>query len=184
MRQKRRAIPAAERRQAAHQLLRQLHKLPQFLTAKRIAIYLPNDGEIDTQAVIQDLWRRKVEVFLPVLHPVRKGHLWFVHYTPNTRMKPNRYKIDEPDIRFQTRVSRRYLSVVCFPLVAFDAKGNRLGMGGGFYDRSFSFMTTQAFGPTLIGCAYQCQECDQLSSEDWDVPLAWIATEKQLINPL
>jgi 5-formyltetrahydrofolate cyclo-ligase len=71
------------------------------------------------------------------------------------------------------------MSLVCLPLVAFDARGNRLGMGGGFYDRTLAFMRNKGQKPSLAGCAYAFQEVPLLPAESWDIPLTLIVTDHQ-----
>lgn len=69
------------------------------------------------------------------------------------------------------------------PLVAFDAKGRRLGMGGGFYDRAFAFKNKyKRLGPMLIGLAHSIQEVESLDVEHWDIPLDAIVTEKKVFT--
>jgi len=68
------------------------------------------------------------------------------------------------------------------PLVAFDLTGNRLGRGGGYYDRTFAFMREKHRNhPYLLGLAYHWQQIDALPREDWDIPLAGIVTEKAIL---
>lgn len=177
IRRKRRALTPARRRQAAHLLLNQLHQSSQFLAADRIALYLTNDGEIDTQYVVDDIQKRGKQVFLPVLHPLKKGHLSFIRYDQDTRMRDNCYGISEPDFRYGQRVQARFLDIICLPLVAFDERGNRLGMGGGYYDRTLAFMHQPGPRPQLIGCAYEFQQLPMLPAESWDIPITAIATE-------
>lgn len=177
IRRKRRSLSPARRRHAAHKLLSQLHQSARFMSAQRIALYLTNDGEIDTQFVIEDIQQRGKQVFLPVLHPFNKGHLTFIRYDRKTRMRQNHYGIAEPDFRYGQRIQARFLDVVCLPLVAFDQRGNRLGMGGGYYDRTFAFMQQSGPQPQLIGCAYEFQQLPMLPAESWDIPLSAIATE-------
>lgn len=187
IRRKRRSLSPQQRRQAGHGLLTSLRQNARFCAAQRVALYLSNDGEIDTRNVIEDLWRRGKQVFLPVLHPVRKGHLSFIRYDSNTVMRNNRYGIAEPDFGRSKRVNTRFLSMVCLPLVAFDQRGNRLGMGGGYYDRTLAFMTQTPCGiadakgqqPELVGCAYAFQQVPQLPAESWDIGISAIATDNE-----
>ena len=66
------------------------------------------------------------------------------------------------------------------PLVAFSAAGTRLGMGGGYYDRSFAFRHGRGAPPRLVGVGYGFQREDALAAEPWDVPLDAVATEAGL----
>jgi len=180
MRTKRRSLTASQRRQASQRLLHSLRHSPRFQFSRRVAVYLTNDSEIDTAVFIRDLQKRGKQLFLPVLHPLRKGHLSFLPYRRNTPMQTNRFGIAEPDFRRWRAVPARYLDLVCMPLVAFDNAGNRLGMGGGFYDRTLAFMHRPGNKPALIGCAFECQQTESLPAEPWDIPLSAIATEQQL----
>jgi 5-formyltetrahydrofolate cyclo-ligase len=67
------------------------------------------------------------------------------------------------------------------PLVGFDASGNRMGMGGGYYDRTFSFKSLKKGlrGPTLIGLAHEIQRVEELPVESWDIPLTAIVTDQK-----
>ena len=174
MRNIRRNLSTRQQNHAATRLKQLLSQNPSFKYAKRIALYLPNDGEVDTRLAIKQAWKNGQTVYLPVLDPIRKGFLWFVEYKANSQMRNNRFGIAEPDLRFNSRISPRFIQVVGLPLVAFDKQGNRLGMGGGFYDRSFEFCHQSATKPKLFGLAHQCQQVDKLPTESWDIQLAGI----------
>lgn len=178
IRHARRALSTTSRRQAAVGLLHSLRNSAHFQHSQHIGIYLTNDGEIDTSLLIKDLRQRGKTLYLPALHPLRKGHLSFTHWQAQTPMVNNRYGIAEPKFYRQRVIPARYLDLVCMPLVAFDSQGNRLGMGGGFYDRTLAFMRHSKQKPALIGLAYELQKVTDLPLEPWDVPLNGIATEK------
>jgi len=178
MRQRRRALTPQQQARAERVLAKHLFADMRNRKCRRIAAYLANDGEVSTQAVIQDCWHRGVEVYLPVLNPLKKGHLLFVRYEPGSPMRDNRFGIAEPDPTRNKALPSRHLDLVLMPLVAFDDQGNRLGMGGGFYDRSFEFRRpdkqASPHKPRLIGLAHHCQRSVQLPIEPWDIPLSEI----------
>lgn len=174
MRQARRGLSKTAQKRAANRLKQQLNQTPHFKYAHHVALYLPNDGEVDTFPAILQAWSYGQKVYLPVLDPIRKGFLWFVEYRADSRMRSNRFGIAEPDPRFNRRIPARFLRAVGLPLVAFDSAGNRLGMGGGFYDRSFEFCRHQGTKPNLFGLAHQCQEVNELPTESWDIQLTTI----------
>jgi 5-formyltetrahydrofolate cyclo-ligase len=174
MRQARRSLSIRQQQQAALKLKQQLNQNPSFKYAKRLALYLANDGEVNTQLAIQHAWQQGKKVYLPVLDPIRKGHLWFIEYKPDSKMRKNRFAIIEPDPKYNRRIKARFLQVVGFPLVAFDRQGNRLGMGGGFYDRTFAFCQQPGLKPKLFGLAHHCQQVDSLPTESWDVQLTGV----------
>jgi 5-formyltetrahydrofolate cyclo-ligase len=184
IRQKRRELDINRQLQHAHSLARLITRQPLFLNAKRIACYLAEDGEIDPSYIIEKAWQYKKEVFLPILPPTGNS-LVFAPFKPDTKLKPNRFNIDEPDVHPNQWIRARQLNLVLLPLVVFDTNGNRLGMGGGFYDRSLAFTRhrQQWHSPHLIGLAHELQKVDALDCEPWDVPLNLIATEQDLYKP-
>jgi 5-formyltetrahydrofolate cyclo-ligase len=179
MRQLRNKLSQTEQRLAAEQLRRTIQRHLLFRRHARVALYLPNDGEIDPRPLIKTLRKRRIRCYLPVLHPIRKKHLWFFRFSEDTKMQTNRFGIKEPCIRYGEKIPPWTLSAAFFPLVAFDRKGGRLGMGGGFYDRTFAKKASRLYNNVkLIGLAHHFQEVDELPIEPWDVPLSAIATDK------
>lgn len=144
------------------------------LLAQTVAVFLSFDGELDTRPLIDQLWRAGKRVYLPVLHPFSPGNLLFLHYHPSSDLVVNRLKIREPklDVRDVLPLSR--LDVLVTPLVAFDAAGQRLGMGGGFYDRTLQNWRRHRLQP--VGYAHDCQQVDALPTEQWDIPLPAVIT--------
>jgi 5-formyltetrahydrofolate cyclo-ligase len=181
MRIARKSLNAEQRSIAGRSLLTHLQSIDQFNDANSIALYLTSDGEIDPIHVIEYCWALGKQVFLPVLDPDKHNQLLFINYLKDTPMCLNKYKISEPAAPYQNTLDANQLDLVLLPLVAFDDSGSRMGMGGGYYDRSFAFKTqTLAATPHLIGLAHQLQKVDQLAVESWDIPLAAIVTDKQI----
>ncbi|KLV06801.1 5-formyltetrahydrofolate cyclo-ligase [Photobacterium aquae] len=176
IRKTRRALSTSEQNRAAQALLARCQVSDTLKQAHHIALYLTNDGELDTEPLIHWLWQAGKHVYLPVLHPFSKGHLLFLGYSPNTPMAPNRFGIAEPVLDIRRVCPIANLDVVCTPLVAFDATGHRLGMGGGYYDRTLSRWHHHREGPRPIGLAHDCQQVASLPSQSWDVPLPEIIT--------
>ena len=106
-----------------------------------------------------------------------RGNLLFLHYTPETPLVHNRFNILEPELDVRHVLPLGSLDVVLTPLVAFDSAGQRLGMGGGFYDRTLQ--NWQHRGPYPIGLAHDCQQVEQVPVEHWDIPLPEIVTPAQ-----
>jgi 5-formyltetrahydrofolate cyclo-ligase len=120
--------------------------------------------------------------FLPILHPLKKNRLWFIEYTPDTHLAPNRFGILEPTRAGKGLVPAWSLDLVLMPVVAFDCKANRLGMGLGYYDMTFKLHQRHAFSPpVLLGLAYEFQCVAKLPVDSWDVPLDGIVTEKRIL---
>ncbi len=175
----RRQISRAERRAASAALARRLSALPAFRRARRIAAYWPADGELDPLPALAHAFAAGKACYLPVLCPQRDGHLHFAPWWPGASLARNRFGIHEPAVPRRTWLPPRMLDLVLLPLVGFDAAGNRLGMGGGYYDRSFAFLARRPWRrPCLIGIGFDRQRVPQLPQRPWDVPLDAVLTER------
>jgi 5-formyltetrahydrofolate cyclo-ligase len=176
MRQKRRSLPPRQKTSAARELARHVLQTRLFQQASRIACFISNDGEIDTEPLIRAAWQADKQIYLPVLASGGAPRLRFRPYRHDTAMQHNRYDIPEPAAG--ALLDGRQFDLVLMPLVAFDAYGNRLGMGGGYYDRTFAHLhQLQHRRPRLLGLAYAFQQVNMLAAQPWDVPLWAVATE-------
>ena len=162
-------LTALQQQQAEDSITQQALALIEERNAQHIALYLSFDGEISTDKLIKILWAQGKQVYLPVLHPFNPNHLLFLRYLPDTPMLKNKFGILEPKLNVQSVLPLEELDILFTPLVAFDKQGNRLGMGGGFYDRTLQNWRNSSFIP--VGLAHQCQQVEQLPTEAWDVPL-------------
>ncbi|WP_428773055.1 5-formyltetrahydrofolate cyclo-ligase [Vibrio sp.] len=180
IRQKRNLLSSDDQYQAGQDLIRQFLSLDEYPKSQHIALYLSTDGEIDTMPLIEALWQRRKQIYLPVLHPFSSGQLLFLNFAPSTPMVYNKYGIIEPKLDKRLVKPVEQLDLIATPLVGFDAQGHRLGMGGGYYDRTLARWHNDAQGPRAIGLAHDCQYVDQLPTESWDVPLTKIVTPSQI----
>jgi 5-formyltetrahydrofolate cyclo-ligase len=147
-----------------------------FKQAEHIACYFSVKDELSTEVIFTSLWRTNKHCYLPVVTTVAH-EMRFAYYDRTTSLTNNRYNILEPTnpVYFQNQS----LDIVLVPLVAFDKKGWRLGMGGGYYDKSFSFLCNKSrpAKPLMIGLAFSQQEADSIPHDDWDVSLDAVITE-------
>ena len=181
LRKARRALTPSEQRQAALGVYRQLAQHPLFRRAKHISLYLPTDGEIDPRLLLRAAQRRGKATYLPVLSAWPRTKMVFQRVRPGDKLLPNRFRILEPRVNAQRQRQVWALDLVLLPLVGFDDAGGRLGMGGGFYDRSLAYLARRNSWrkPTLLGLAHECQKVERLAQASWDVPLAGTVTDKQ-----
>ena len=170
IRAERKSLSRAERLLADKSLIRRVKNLAVFRGAKRIGLYLAFDGEPALTTLITTSCHRKL--FAPVL--LNRG-LAFTPFDENSRTKINRLGILEPTLT--TCVEPTSLDLVLTPLVAFDNEGVRLGLGGGHYDRCFSFLRAVSWRsrPILLGVGYEFQRISYIEPKSWDVRL-WGAT--------
>lgn len=175
-RRSRRALTPRERAEKSRAVCRHIHRSAVFRRTYRLALYAAAPEEVDLSALARHAWCVKKAVFLPVLRPYRPPRLWFGRWIAGRRLRPNRYGTLEPPARYASGTSLHALSVVLTPVVAFDAAGNRIGMGKGYYDRSFAFRHHRGV-PRLVGVAFDCQRVHAIPARPWDVPLDAIVTE-------
>lgn len=178
IRQRRRALTPEQQQEMGQQAATRMMTYPPVVMAHTVAVFLSFDGELDTQPLIEQLWRAGKRVYLPVLHPFSAGNLLFLNYHPQSELVMNRLKIHEPklDVRDVLPLSR--LDVLITPLVAFDEYGQRLGMGGGFYDRTLQ--NWQHYKMQPVGYAHDCQLVEKLPVEEWDIPLPAVVTPSKV----
>ncbi|MBY0737072.1 5-formyltetrahydrofolate cyclo-ligase [Klebsiella sp. M581] len=174
IRQRRRALTPEQQTQFALHAADRMMAYPPVLLAQTVAVFLSFDGELDTRPLIDQLWRAGKRVYLPVLHPFSPGNLLFLHYHPSSDLVVNRLNIREPKLDVRDVLPLSQLDVLVTPLVAFDAAGQRLGMGGGFYDRTLQNWRQHRLQP--VGYAHDCQQVDALPTEQWDIPLLAVIT--------
>jgi 5-formyltetrahydrofolate cyclo-ligase len=172
-------VTPVQRMSAALAALQSWMEGPLFLTNQQIACYFAQDNEFDCTPFIKAVWGAKKQCFLPVLSDQETKTLTFAAYHPNDVLCLNRYNILEPENK--TIFPIEALDLVFVPLVGFDLQGNRLGMGGGYYDRTFAHGHKKIINkPYLIGLAYECQYVPMLPLEPHDVLLDAVLTEKKL----
>jgi len=183
VRLKRNALTAQQQVSASLKLCQQLINSKNIQQANRIALYLANDAELSLQPFIEWCWQQNKQVYLPVLHPFCAGYLLFLRYENKTKMKLNKYNIAEPELNVSAVCPAAHLDIICTPLVAFDSQGERLGMGGGFYDRTLADIASRdcmhSNSVKIIGLAHDCQQVEQVPTEAWDIPLPEIFTPTQ-----
>lgn len=163
---------------AQRRLSLQLRQHLPLLKAKKIASYLPSNGEISPLGIHKKFHRSRI--FLPRITHFNSARMAF-YPSKNKRLK-NRYNIVEP-LPLGTPTQLISCDIILVPLVAFDRQGNRIGMGAGFYDRALSFKQHNKMSrPLLIGLAHHFQEVDNIRVQDWDIPLDAILTDHELIK--
>lgn len=164
-------------------ICKQLTSSPEYLACSRIALYLSHDNEVQPEQLLARSWSLGKSCYLPILKPEPLKGLWFGRYKKESKLMANRYGILEPAFSNKTQALAPAwtLDIALVPLVAFDLNGNRLGMGGGYYDRTFAYLRRHNYlrKPRLIGLAFECQKVEQLPCQTWDIPLDGVITEER-----
>ncbi len=161
------ALGTLEREKASKIIVDIVARSSWFRSGKFVACYLPMQEEVDTWLLIERAWRMKKRIFAPVIE--KKLVMRFCELTPKSRLVANRYGLFEP--QGGNIIAPRALDLVIAPVVAFDTDGNRVGMGGGYFDRTFSFLRNRQhlFHPKLIGVAFACQQVEKIAPNPWDI---------------
>lgn len=178
LRTRRLQLDPRQRKEAARLAAGQFKRLRWWNNAKRVALYYPIGGELDPRPLRRLAGADAKLFYLPRLWPIRGKRLGFIRWQADTRWHRNRYGILEPVGGWGQLLSARQVDLVVTPLLGFDGNCNRLGTGGGYYDRSFAFRNrhSRITRPRLVGLAYDCQLTGALERQPWDVPLDAVVT--------
>lgn len=173
LRARRQALSDAEQSAAAAACCWQLKQLAEWPELSHIGLYFARDGELDPRTIIESAWDAGKQLYLPV---VAGQLLQFRHWPAGEATITGEYGLQEPR-RHNLCREVADLDLLLLPLVAFDPRGNRLGMGGGFYDRCLATLDARAAGiPRVFGLGHSFQQLDEVPVDDWDQPLQGVIT--------
>lgn len=176
LRARRRSVPAGQRRRAERRFRRNLERGLGPRRVEHVALYLAGDGELDPLPGLAAPRFAGARLYLPALDRTRRGAMHFRPWRQEQRLRANRFGIGEPGRHERARAAWA-LDVILVPLVGFDDRGHRLGMGGGFYDRALNDLARRPRRPRLIGVAFEFQRLTRLDEADWDQPLDQVITD-------
>lgn len=175
----RRALPHYQQHAQAKRLSAMLKRCPEFNRAKYIASYLPSDGEIDPALIHKIAWTLGKRIYLPVA--TKSKSLRFIPFTRQTPLVTGPWGIKQP--RCAARIAKAIsLDLILVPLVAFDSKGNRLGRGGGYYDRFLTHTKRKRQSLKSLGLSHTVQQVKKVPTEEWDVALSGVVTPRQVFR--
>ena len=183
IRESRQAVPKPYATQASAKFVELIVDLEWYQNADRIAAYLPFNGEADPLPLMDRAIVDGKQVFVPVI-VAKSEPLKFEAWTRDTEVSNNRFNIREPEASVDS-ISPTDLDLVITPLVAFDGQRNRLGVGGGYYDRTFAFLNniaTKSRETILVGLAYELQRIKTIDSKSHDVELDAVVTEMGILT--
>lgn len=182
LRKQRRALSPRQQQAATRKLLQRLVYHPLFRQAERIGLYYASDGEIDPMPLVAHPKSRGKSFFLPIVARGKPDSMVFRYYRQGHKLGRNQYHIPEPYGRKRARFAKE-LDLILAPLVGFDRRGCRIGMGGGYYDRTLCFKRLfPGSKPAYIGLAHHFQELEVIEFQTWDVFLQGIVTDREYIR--
>jgi 5-formyltetrahydrofolate cyclo-ligase len=173
-------LPQRERVAAGIRVARHADLVFRLQAGQRIALYVSLPEELDASPLLALARHRRCEIFLPCIEDYRARRMSFRRETAT--LVRNRFGIPEP-VRGEV-IASRWLDLVFVPLVAFDARGTRLGLGAGFYDRALAWRHVRRSwrGPRLIGLAYSFQQVPAIEQQSHDVHLDVVVTEQGVVR--
>ncbi len=177
------ALTDAQLAESAQRLSERFSSTPEYRQAQSITAYWPVRGEADVRPLIEQALQTGKRVYLPIVGD--NGLLRFAPYDRGCVLENNRLGIPEPQAAPDALVDPHELELVIVPLTVFDGQGNRLGMGGGFYDRSFAFLNEEPdrARPILAGAAHEFQHTERLPTCSWDIPARLVVTDQRIWRP-
>jgi 5-formyltetrahydrofolate cyclo-ligase len=174
IKQVRSKISEAYQKTSSHQICHHVSMLDQYKKAKHLALYSAINREID----LNNLWNsaplQEKLCYFPVLN--KDYTLSFLPATPHTPFQINQFGILEPEVSLDKAIPIEELDIIILPLVAFDFRCTRLGMGAGYYDRTLK----NKIKASLFGVGYQFQRVDFINPQPWDVPMDAVITQKAI----
>lgn len=179
LKQQRLSLDSSFQSQASEKIAKRIFQHRHFIQASHIAFYSATQGEISTQLILERALALKKCCYFPVLS---QQTLQFIKVDKETTLTLNQYGILEPQYSAAQLIAPQKLDLVLLPLVAFDNRGHRLGMGKGYYDKTFAFRK-RTLKPNLMGLAYDFQRTTMIPSSNLDVLLDEIVTEKKCYLP-
>ena len=144
------------------------------INLKNVGGYYPCNHEIDDLSTLNFLRNKRVNISLPVIR--ENSQMDYYEWTNKDPLKINKYGIAEP-----ISSKKIYPDVIFVPLVAYDNDLNRLGYGGGFYDRYLE-KVSKIKKIFKIGLGFSYQEIKKVPVNNYDKKLDLIVTEKKIIQ--
>ncbi|MDO5544074.1 MAG: 5-formyltetrahydrofolate cyclo-ligase [Acinetobacter sp.] len=181
LRQQRRAVTRTQQQQAQQAIFQRLIRLPKFQYAQKVGVYLHAFGEIHTQRIIEYCFAHGKQVYLPMICNMNQRLVW-VKINPQQyrqrRFAHHRLGMQEPRTSRGKHIS--HLDLVLMPLLACDTYGTRIGMGGGYYDRTLASASQR---PYRLGIAHDFQLIHaRLPRENWDQPVDTLLTPRHFLQ--
>lgn len=153
-----------------------MRSLPAFANARTLLLYASKDSEAPTLPLASRLLSEGKRVAFPITH-LKEKTLALAFISSLDDLVPSSFGVPEPKLSKLSPCAPSVVQAAILPGLAFDAKGNRLGYGLGFYDRFLSQLSCP-----LIGLAYEAQISDSLPHDAHDVPVDFVVTEKRIID--
>lgn len=176
---KRRTMKEEDVIKYSEDIISQLTNSQVFKESKKIMIYLSFNNEVDTYKLMEYCLNNGKRVIVPYCIKKERKMIPSEVKNPDTELKLNSFGYREPDIESLREVKIEDIDLVIVPGVVFDEAGNRIGFGGGYYDR---FLTRLKNTTMTMAICYDYQIIDRVPVDKLDIPVKCIITNKRIIN--
>jgi len=156
-----------------------LYSLPAFNQAEAIMYFVSFGSEVDTRPMVEETIRRGKTALAPKAVPQSRELIPSRIIDWESDLMPGYYNIPEPRAGALRPYAPEQIDLLIVPGVAFDLKGNRLGYGGGYYDRFFSLLKP---GTPLVALVFDLQIVPAVPIDEWDRPVDCVITDQRLIE--
>ncbi|OGT49725.1 MAG: 5-formyltetrahydrofolate cyclo-ligase [Gammaproteobacteria bacterium RIFCSPHIGHO2_12_FULL_41_15] len=175
LRQRRTNLSDIDRKNFSLDIAKKLYEQKSWQIATKIGFFFSQHSEVQTASIIKHGLEQNKLCYLPVLS---EQQITFHAYRSGETLIKNRFNISEPNALTAPKINPNELDIILMPLIGFDERCNRLGQGGGYYDRCLQDLKNRR--PILIGLAFECQKTGSIPTESWDIPVNYIITEQNL----
>ncbi|MDW7738669.1 MAG: 5-formyltetrahydrofolate cyclo-ligase [Bacillota bacterium] len=172
-------LPPEAINEKSHRIAEKLYSLPIYRNAPIVMFFLTFGSEVNTQEMVEETIRREKVALAPKAIPAEKDMIPLRINDWDRDLKIGAYNIPEPKFNNYRIVVPEAITLLIVPGVAFDLKGNRLGYGGGYYDRFFYKLDSHV---PLVALAFELQIVPEVPVDEWDRPVDTIITEDRIIE--
>lgn len=156
-----------------------LFSLKEFLEAETVLFFLSFGKEVRTEAMVRESLKRGKKVLVPKTDTKNHRLILSRLLDYDTDLAPGVWGIPEPRPEALRPAEPREVDLVVVPGVAFDGEGNRLGYGGGYYDRLFPLLRRET---PLVALAFACQLVEAVPTASYDKKIHLLITEKEVLR--
>jgi 5-formyltetrahydrofolate cyclo-ligase len=174
------SIPLDLKKSKNAAIRKRLFNLEEFIAAKSVLMYVSFRTEVDTLGQLEDILCMGKKLALPLVDSKQKT-LTLYEIKDISDLEPGYMDIPEPKVAEDRKVDLKDIDIIVLPGTGFDIKGNRLGYGGGYYDKLLSSADKKI--PT-VALAFEEQVVEEIPAEPHDIKMDIIITDERFIRAI
>jgi len=170
------SLPEDLRETKSHEIRQKLSKLPEFIDAKSVFIYVSANNEVDTEPIIMEMLKAGKRVLVPAID-AEKREIIASELLDFEELGRGMFGIMEPKKEFLRRTPTKKIDIAIIPGIAFDKNGNRIGYGHGYFDRFLKNVESP-----IVALAYDFQLVPRITPDIYDIKVNKILTESKVVR--